>query len=182
MHNDPDQPDADKAPTEDTGAEDPSTRHTSTRDRSGNSELEEGLDHLGKAVGGVLTRLLGSRYTQVEVDPEKPVLGPEADAAIERAGEKMGRWLKAAGEGLHSHPTDPIAALDHAAKHKSDQVEVREGEAPLAAGMRALAGGLYRSTEAVLDVVAPRKPKPGAEGDNEGDAGSDEVGPVPDEE
>lgn len=131
-------------------------------ERSPGSELEEGLDHLGKAVGGLLTRLLGPRYTQVELEPDKPVLGAEADAAVDRAGATMGRWLKAAGDGLKSHPTDPIAALDHASKHRDEEPELREGEAPLAAGARAFAGGLYRSTEAVLDAVAPRRPKAGA--------------------
>lgn len=142
-------------------------------DRRDGSELGEGLDHLGRAVGGVLTRLLGPRYTQVELDPERPVLGREADEALERAGATMGRWLRAAGDGLRAHPTDPVRALDHLAKHKDDgDLELREGEAPLAAGMRSLAGGLYRSTEAVLDVVAPRRPKAAAEESEE---------PAPDE-
>lgn len=128
------------------------------------SELEEGLDHLGKAVGGVLTRLLGPRYTQVDLDPERPVISDEADQALERAGAAMGRWLRAAGDGLKTHPTDPVKALDHVARHKDEDIaDLREGEAPLAAGVRSLAGGLYRSTEAVLDIVAPRKPRPQAE-------------------
>ncbi|MCB9778993.1 MAG: hypothetical protein H6742_10550 [Alphaproteobacteria bacterium] len=135
------------------------------------SELEAGLDHLGKAVGGVLTRLLGPRYTKVELDPERPVLGAEADRAVERAGDRMGRWLRATGDGLKAHPTDPIRALDHAAKHKDEDVEVREGEAPFAAGARALASGLYRSTEAVLDVVAPRRSRGDGAEDAPADAG-----------
>ena len=137
--------------------------------RSSASELEEGLDHLTRAVGGVLTQLLGTRYTQVELDPKRPVISPQADRAVERAGARMGRWLRAAGEGLTEHPTDPVAALDHASKHRREEVETREGEAPLAAGARALAGGLYRSTEAVLDVVAPRRPKAGAQGERQGE-------------
>ena len=145
------------------------------------SELEQGLNALGRTVGGVMTRLLGSRYTQVELDPDKPVISREADEAMERAGESLGRWLKATGEGLKTHPTDPIKAMEHAGRHKDEAPELREGEAPLAAGMRVLAGGLYRSTEAVLDVVAPRRPKAGAEtsGGGEAEAGEDPIPPMP---
>jgi len=135
--------------------------------RAAGSELEEGLDHLGRAVGGVLTRLLGSRYTQVELDPDRPVISPEVDDAVDRAGAAVGRWLHAAGEGLVRHPTDPAAAVGHASAHKDDDLELREGEAPLAAGVRALAGGLYRSSEAVLDVVAPRRPRQDAAHDGD---------------
>lgn len=153
------------------------------RESEPQSELGAGLDHLGRAVGGVLTRLLGPRYTQVELDPQTPVLGAEADAAVERAGAVMGRWLNAAGDGLRSHPTDPLAALDHAARHREDEPSLREGEAPLAAGVRALAGGLFRSTEAVLDKVAPRRPKQpqgeGAGADATDDPDHPEAGQAP---
>ncbi len=164
-------PDAGDAPDRDA-AQGPDD--TDRSERPG-SELEEGLDHLGKAVGGVLTRLLGSRYTRVELDPERPVISPEADEAVDRAGRLVGRWLNATGQGLRSHPTDPLAALNHANAHLRDEVELREGEAPLAAGARSLAGGLYRSTEAVLDIVAPRRPKSPAE-QAEDETGADETG------
>ena len=139
------------------------------------SELEEGLNHLGRAVGGVLTRLLGSRYTQVDLDPERPVISPEVDEAMDRAGAAVGRWLHAAGEGLARHPTDPAAAVGHASAHKDDDLELREGEAPLAAGVRALASGLARTGAAVLDVVAPRHPdrRQGTAEEGAGDDGHD---------
>lgn len=124
------------------------------------SELEQGIEQVGRVVGGVLTQLVGSRYTKVELDPEKPVLGAEADETVKRLGSTLGCWLLATGEGLQNNPTDPIAALEHVSKHHDVDPELREGEAPLAAGARVLASGVIRSTEALLDAVAPRKTKP----------------------
>lgn len=127
------------------------------------SELEQGIEQVGRVVGGVLTQLVGSRYTKVELDPEKPILGTEADEAVKRLGSTVGRWLLATGEGLKNNPTDPIAALEHVSQHHDVDPELREGEAPLAAGARVLADGFMRSTEALLDVVAPRKRPAGSE-------------------
>jgi hypothetical protein len=140
------------------------------RDPGEPSELEQGIEQVGRVVGGVLTQLVGSRYTKVELDPDKPVLGAEADETVKRVGSTLGRWLLATGEGLKNNPTDPIAALEHVSQHHDVDPELREGEAPLAAGARVLASGVKRSTEALLDAVAPRKSKPEPPpGDGEGE-------------
>jgi len=121
------------------------------------SELEEGMHHLGRTMGGLATRLLGSKVTGIEIDPEKPVISKEADQAIDELGSTAGRWLDAAGKGLRAHPSSPSAALDEMMSQREVEVDPPEGVAPLTAGLRSLAGGLYKSTEAVLDKVAPRK-------------------------
>lgn len=135
------------------------------------SDLEDGLHHLGRAFGGVLTRLLGPRVTGQPLDPEKPVLGPEADRVVGEVGDTMGRWLHAAGTSLKDHPTRPGKVIDQTVRHAADDVSTREGETVLTEGLRSFAGGMYKATEAVLDKVAPRKPKTdgsGPKGDDEG--------------
>jgi len=131
------------------------------------SELEEGMHHLGRTMGGLATRLLGQKITGLEVDPDKPVISKEADQAIEDLGSAAGRWLDAAGKGLRAHPDSPSAALDEMMSHREVEVDTPEGVAPLTAGLRSLAGGLYKSTEAVLDMVAPRKSTGQTEPDGE---------------
>lgn len=121
------------------------------------SELEDGLHHLGNVLGGVATRLLGSSVTGRRVD-ERPSISPEADAIITDLGDNLGRLFQAAGRALESHPTDPGAALDAAARATSHPVSPGEGEAPLTAGLRSLGRGLAATSEAMLDRVAPRKP------------------------
>lgn len=126
------------------------------------SELEEGVEHLGRALGGVMSKLLGEKITGIPVDAERPVIGAQADQAIDELGSTAGRWLRAAGEGLKRHPGSPGQALETMLEERHAPVETEEGVAPLTAGLKTLAGGLYKSTEAVLDKVAPRKPKAGA--------------------
>lgn len=120
------------------------------------SELEEGVESLGRVIGGVATRLFGERVTGRKVDPEKPAISDEADAAISQLGDNLGRLLSAAGRALQEHPVEPKKAVDDVRMHAADPVETEDGEAPLTAGLRDLAQGVYRSTEAVLDKVAPR--------------------------
>jgi hypothetical protein len=123
------------------------------------SEFEEGVQHFGNVLGGVMTRLLGERVTGQAIDPHKPLLGPNADLAIDKLGDTMGRLLNAAGRGLSAHPDRPVQALDETVRLANEPVETEEGVAPLTEGLRSLANGLYKTTEAVLDRVAPRKPK-----------------------
>lgn len=119
------------------------------------SELEEGLHHLGNVLGGVATRLLGSGITGRKV-AEKPTISPAADDLISDVGDNLGRLLNAAGKALEAHPTAPGAALDAATREAANPVEAPEGEAPLTEGLRALGRGLAATSEAVLDKVAPR--------------------------
>ena len=119
------------------------------------SELEEGLHHLGNVLGGVATRLLGSRVTGRAVE-DKPTISPAADDLITGVGDNLGRLLNAAGRALEAHPTAPGAALDAATREAATPVDAAEGEAPLTEGLRALGRGLAATTEAVLDRVAPR--------------------------
>jgi len=136
------------------------------------SELDDGLAQFGKVVGGIASRLLGSKFTGHTLDPDRPTLSPEADRALDQAGDALGRVLKAAGDSLQEHPTDPIAAFDQTVKHAQDPVHPRVGEAPLAEGLRSVVGGLFKTSEALLDKVAPRKPKaaepPPPEDDDDG--------------
>ena len=124
------------------------------------SELEEGAEHLGRALGGVMTKLLGKKVTGREPDTERPVLGPEADQALDQAGATVGRWLNAAGRALQEHPTSPTRAVEEAGRvSREEPMPDEEGLAPLSVGLKSLGKGLYKTTEAVLDKVAPRKPR-----------------------
>ena len=119
------------------------------------SELEEGLQHLGNVLGGVATRLLGPAVTGRNID-DRPTISPAADALISDMGANLGRLFNAAGRALESHPSAPGAALDAAARDASTPVSPAEGEAPLTAGLRSLGRGLAATSEAMLDRVAPR--------------------------
>lgn len=133
-----------------------------TRDKS---ELEQGLASFGRVLEGVTGRLLGPKAIGKSTLPEQVALSPEADAALARAGEDLGRLLNAAGEALKEHPLDPAEAVKAARVHTADPVIPEEGWSPLAAGLVNLGGGLAKVAEGVLDVVAPRKPRPAGEAD-----------------
>jgi hypothetical protein len=120
------------------------------------SELEEGVEHVSHVVGGVLTRLLGEKVTGVPIDPEKPTVSPEADKAIEQAGERVGRFLHAVGQGLRAHPDDPAKAWEEAREHP-EEPHPAEGETELTEGVRAFVGGVLKTTEKALDRISPRK-------------------------
>ncbi|MES2638664.1 MAG: hypothetical protein V4850_04260 [Myxococcota bacterium] len=146
----------------------------SERDKS---ELERGLQSLGRAFTGVTGRLLGPKAIGREELPPGSSISPEADAAIEKVGADLGRFLHATGEGLKAHPMDPSQALRTARASAEDVVEADPGWTPLAAGLKNLGGGLAKVAEGVLDVVAPRRPKDGAPSPAESDvAESDEEG------
>lgn len=132
------------------------------------SDLEAGLESLGKAFTGVTGRLFGPKAIGRERLPPEPAISPETDAAIEKAAIDLGRALHAAGEALKEHPTQPGQAWQAAREHAHDPVETEEGWTPLATGFVNLGGGLAKVAEGVLDQVAPRKPKP-----PEGDASAD---------
>lgn len=136
------------------------------------SELEESLQHLGKAVGGVMTRLFGEKLTGVHVDPERPVIGREVDQAVTALGDTVGRLLHAVGAGLEAHPTEPGAMVDEVRAAQQAPLEVPEGEAPLTVGLRSLGRGLSRSAEALMDKVSPRRPETSGSNDDEDDVGT----------
>lgn len=153
-----------------------------TRDKS---ELERGLENFGRALTGVTARLLGPRSVGRETLPPEAAISPEADAALEKVGEDLGRVLHAAGEALKEHPLDPEEALKAAKERASEPVVAEEGWSPLASGLANLGGGLAKVAEGVLDVVAPRKPKGDAEraagDDGTAAASSDAADPAPPE-
>lgn len=135
------------------------------------SELERSLRSLGAALETVGGKLLGARVVGKEVPPDRVAISPEADDALVRAGESVGRLLHAAGEGLKAHPLRPDAAFQVARDHAEDDLHPREGYTPLTTGLVDLGAGLAKVAEGVLDVVAPRRPKPPA------DAGAEAEGP-----
>lgn len=139
------------------------------------SELERGLQSLGKAFTGVTGRLLGPKAIGRAELPPEVAISPEADDALEKAGADLGRILHATGEGLKRHPMDPAGALRTARAHQSDPVEAEPGWSPLTAGILNLGGGLAKVAEGVLDVVAPRKPR--ADGEPVGGAPRGEGSP-----
>lgn len=123
------------------------------------SDLEQGLDALGRTLTGVTARLLGPKSVGQSQMPEHTTLGPEADKALEDLGGKLGQVLQAAGEGLKEHPLDPVQAVKSAQEHVHEPVEAPEGWSPLVGGLSAFGSGLLKVSEGVLDAVAPRKPK-----------------------
>ena len=129
------------------------------------SELERGMESLGRAFTGITGRLLGPKAIGRAELPVEAAISPEADEALERGAADLGRFLHAAGEGLKAHPLDPAAAARTARAHAEDTLTPEEGWSPLAAGLVTLGGGLSKVAEGVLDQVAPRKPKPPAEDD-----------------
>lgn len=126
------------------------------------SELEQGLEALGRTFTGVTARLLGPKAVGKEEVPPDPALGVEADKAVAEAGVALGRLLHAAGEGLKEHPLEPLDAVRAAQTHVEDPLEGKNGWSPLVTGLGDLGGGIFKVAEGVLDVVAPRKPKDGA--------------------
>ena len=128
------------------------------------SELERGIESLGRALTGVTGRLLGPKAIGRETLPPESAISPEADETLAKVGDDLGKLLNAAGAALEAHPLDPAAAVREARAHTSDEVHPEEGWTPLAAGLVKLGGGLAKVAEGVLDVVAPKKPKEGAEG------------------
>ena len=126
------------------------------------SELEEGVEHLGQMVGGVLTRLLGEKVTGVPIDRDKPTVSADADKAIEDAGQRVGRFLHAVGKGMRAHPDDPSKAWEEAREHP-EEPHPAEGETELTEGVRAFVGGVLKTTEKALDRISPRKSGPSTE-------------------
>lgn len=119
------------------------------------SELEAGVEQVSKVVGGVITTLFGSRATGL-ARPEGPVLGEDADDALQRLGSSLGRVLHAAGRELEADPSNPGRALGRSLEpEESPELQLDEDDAPLSAGLRSFARGLSRTTEVLLDQVVP---------------------------
>ena len=71
------------------------------------SDLEDGVESLGRDFEGAMTRLFGERITGQKIDPEKPVLGEDTDKALGQVSQSLGRLLNAAGKSMQDNPTRP---------------------------------------------------------------------------
>ena len=104
------------------------------------SQLQDGLEELQNLMGGLASRLLGPNAAKrMEIDPEKPVISPEVDRAIEDIGDTIGRFLTQAGDELKRAANKP--AQDgrgddpEGTEPDADQPEL-EGWSPLVIGAR----------------------------------------------
>ncbi len=123
-------------------------------DRDASSELQAGIEQVGKVLGGVLTGLLGSRSTGIK-PTDGPILGKGADEKLHELGDRVGRVLNAAGQHLSEDPSHPAKALERSWTDRDAPVDVDDGDTPLSVGLRAFAKGLSRTTESLLDQIAP---------------------------
>ena len=126
------------------------------------SELDEGIAAMGRVLGDVATRLLGSRVTQRPM-PDRPTLSSGADALLTDFSAQVGQALHRTGAALSTHPSEPLRALDAMLSDPSPPLEVAPDSAPLTDGLEALGRGLFATTEVILDRIAPRRPPTGEE-------------------
>lgn len=131
-------------------------------------DLGRGLADLGKLATGLAGKVLGPSV-DVAGEPERTVVTPEVDAAIEKTGEIVGHWLRSAGDALKQHPDDPSEALDEAlktAEEKPKETQPDEaGWSPLVQGAKVFGQGLSVVAGEVFDVLADgaaRKPAKGS--------------------
>jgi hypothetical protein len=121
------------------------------------SELEKGVEGLGRALESAAGQLFGAKVIGKELPPDQVAISEETDAAMRKAGEDLGKLLHAAGKGLEAHPLDPAAAIEEAKAHRDDTLDPEPGLTPLSVGLKHLGGGLLRVAGGVLDTVAPKK-------------------------
>lgn len=108
-------------------------------DRGGTSQLDDSLRDLQNLVGGLAARLLGPKAaSKLEIDPEKPVISPEVDRALEGLGDSVGHLLSQAGEELRAVAGVRAEARDGPAAEDPEL----EGWSPLVIGARAFAESL----------------------------------------
>ena len=132
------------------------------------SDLESGLNDLGRLARGLAGKVVGPR-----ADPLRPegqsVVSPEVDQTLEGVGNTLGHWLKAAGEAMNENPDAPNKAIDETLeKGREAQIEERadeEGWSPLVQGARVFSEGLGQVTASLLDslVAETGRKRPGAE-------------------
>ncbi len=130
-------------------------------------DLSDGLHDLGKFATGVAGKVLGPRADVAEGEPDRTVVTPEIDGAIEKAGEAVGHWLRSAGEGMTEHPTEPGDAVDATREkgRESERVDSADddGWSPLVQGARVFSEGVGAVAGELFDTLADevsRKPKP----------------------
>ena len=117
------------------------------------SQLDDSLRDLQNLVGGLAARLLGPKAaSRLEIDPEKPVISPEVDRALEGLGDSVGHLLIQAGEELRKvagvRPDDPPSG-------GSEDPEL-EGWSPLVIGARAFAESLGSVAAELVEKVNQR--------------------------
>ena len=121
------------------------------------SDLEKGIEGIGRALEGVAGRILGPKAVGKDVLPEEPSISAETDRRIEALATEVEKLMHAAGKGLEAAPLNPAAAFDAAKAHREDEIEPPVGWSPLVGGARDLSRGLGKVAEGVLDKVAPKR-------------------------
>ena len=120
-------------------------------------DLGKGLADLGKLATGIAGKVIGPRV-DIAREPERTVVTPEVDAAIEKTGEIVGHWLRAAGSAMKEHPSEPGQALDEALKtaeeEKAETQADDDGWSPLLQGAKVFGQGIQSVAGEVFDVLA----------------------------
>ncbi|MCP4805033.1 MAG: hypothetical protein GY913_17210 [Proteobacteria bacterium] len=120
-------------------------------------DVGRGLAGLGKLASGIAGKVLGPGV-DIAREPERTVVTPEVDAAIEKTGEIVGHWLRSAGDALKDHPADPGVAIDEALKTAEEKPKSttadEAGWSPLVQGVKVFGQGLSTVAGEVFDVLA----------------------------
>jgi len=156
----------DDTPIENDDAENTTSDKEKPADRFA-KDLSDGLHDLGKFATGVAGKVLGPKADLAnEEDPERTVVTPEIDDAIEKAGAAVGHFLRAAGEGFKENPAEPAEAVDatrEKARKKAETAPDEDGWSPLVQGAKVFGEGVGAVAGELFDTLADevsRKKKP----------------------
>ena len=139
------------------------------------STLDNSLEDLRHLAGGMAAKLFGTKaVSRLDIDPDKTVLSPEADRAIEDIGASIGRFLHAAGEEItraaspqpSEQDTEPAKDETPSETHEDPaeaSLDDEEGWSPLVIGARSLAKSLSAVAGDVFERISPPNTPSGEE-------------------